>query len=56
MLTNLRVEEFLKEYKRSRVIAEASTRATLNRALEYEQKFQKPFYEFTHDEIKTMYT
>ena len=55
MLTSLKVEEFLKEYKRSRVIAEASTRATLNRALEYEKKFQKPFYEFTHDEIKTMY-
>ena len=40
---------------RSRVVAEASTRATLNRALEYEQKFQKPFYEFTEDEIKVMY-
>lgn len=55
LLTSLKVEEFLKEYKRSRVIAEASTRATLNRALVYEKKFQKPFYEFTHDEIKTMY-
>ena len=55
MLTNSKVEEFLREYKRSRVTAEASTRATLNRALDYEQKFHKPFYEFTEDEIKTMY-
>lgn len=55
MLTELRIEEFLSEYRRSRVIAEASVRATLNRASEYEQKFQKPFYEFTEDEIKTMY-
>lgn len=55
MLTNSKIEEFLSEYKRSRVIAEASTRATLNRALEYEQKFQKPFYEFAENEIQTMY-
>lgn len=56
MLTKPRlIEEFLSEYRRSRVFAEASVRATLNRALEYEQKFQKAFYEFTEDEIKTMY-
>lgn len=56
MLTNSKIEEFLSEYKRSRVIVEASARASLNRALEYEQNFHKPFYEFTEDEIKIMYT
>ena len=49
------MELFLSEYKRSRVIVEASVRAILNRALEFEKKFQKPFYEFTIDEILEMY-
>lgn len=56
MLTTEReVESFLNEYVRSRVIVIASVRATLNRALEFERKFQKPFYEFTVDEILEMY-
>ena len=49
------IEEFLNEYKRSRVIIETSVRATLNRALEFERKFQKPFYEFVADEVLEMY-
>lgn len=49
------VEEFIKDYQRSRVVAIASVRAALNRALEFEQKFQKPFYEFTTDEVAEMY-
>ncbi len=49
------VEEFLKEYKRSRVIIETSVRAVLNRALEYERIFDKSFYEFTKEEIIKMY-
>lgn len=53
--TDLEVERFLNEYRRSRVIIETTIRATLNRALEFEQKFQKPFYEFTIDEIMDMY-
>lgn len=53
--TEREVEEFLSEYGRSRVIIEATVRASLNRALEFEQKFQKPFYEFTVDEILEMY-
>jgi hypothetical protein len=53
--TELEVESFLEEYKRSRVIVEGTVRATLNRALEFEQKFRKPFYEFTVDEILEMY-
>ena len=33
------IEEFLYEYRRSRVIIETTVRATLNRVLEFEQKF-----------------
>lgn len=56
MLTTEReVESFLEEYKRSRVIIEGTVRASLNRALEFERKFQKPFYEFAVDEILEMY-
>ena len=55
LTTEREVESFLSEYSRSRVIAEATVRASLNRALEFEQKFQKPFYEFTVDEILEMY-
>ena len=49
------MEEFIKDYQRSRVVAIASVRATLNRALEFEKKFDKAFYEFTEDEIIEMY-
>ena len=52
---DLEVESFLNEYKRARVIIEATVRASLNRALEFEKKFKKPFYEFTVDEILEMY-
>ena len=55
LTTEREVESFLAEYKRSRVIIEATVRASLNRALEFERKFQKPFYEFTVDEILEMY-
>ena len=53
--TEREVEAFLSEYSRSRVIIEATVRASLNRALEFERKFQKPFYEFAVDEILEMY-
>ena len=33
------IEEFLDEYRRSKVIIETTVRATLNRVLEFEQKF-----------------
>jgi len=49
------IEEFIKDYQRSRVVAIASVRAALNRALEYEKKFSKAFYEFTEDEVAAMY-
>ena len=53
--TELEVEKFLNEYKRSRVVVETTLRAILNRALEFEYKFKKPFYEFTLEEITEMY-
>lgn len=53
--TESEVEKFLNEYSRSRVIIEATVRAILNRALEFERKFKKPFYEFTTEEIAEMY-
>lgn len=56
MYTNeLEIEDFLKEYGRSRVIIESTTRATLNRAVEFEYKFNKPFYQFTTEEALEMY-
>lgn len=55
LTTEREVEIFLDEYKRSRVIIEGTVRASLNRALEFERKFKKPFYEFTIDEILDMY-
>lgn len=53
--TELEVERFLNEYKRSRVVVETTIRATLKRAVEFEHKFKKPFYEFTTEEIIEMY-
>lgn len=44
--TEQEMNNFLDEYKRSRVIIESTVRATLNRALEFEHKFNQPFYEF----------
>ena len=56
MLTKTsQVEEFIKDYQRSRVVAIASVRATMNRALTFEKKFNKAFYEFTEDEVVDMY-
>lgn len=49
------MEDFLQEYRRSRVIIETTTRATLNRAIEFEHKFNKPFYQFTTEEALEMY-
>ena len=51
----LELEKFLQEYGRSRVIIETTTRATLNRACEFEHRFNKPFYQFTTDEALEMY-
>ena len=50
-----KVEEFLNEYKRSRVIIETSVMAVLYRALKFEQEFRKAFYEFSVKEVLDMY-
>lgn len=49
------VEDFLVEYKRSKVIIETTARAALNRAIEFEHRFNKPFYLFTTEEALEMY-
>ena len=38
--TEREVKKFLEEYRHSRVIIETTIRAILNRALEFERKFQ----------------
>lgn len=49
------VEDFITEYRRSRIVAETTVRAVLKRALEYEDKYGKHFFEFTEDEILSMF-
>ena len=49
------VEDFLAEYKRSKIIIETTARAVLNRAIEFEYKFNKPFHFFTVEEALEMY-
>ena len=44
------IEEFLDEYRRSRVIIETTVRATLNKFIGFEDKFRKSFYEFSEEE------
>jgi hypothetical protein len=51
----LEIEDFIKEYGRSKVIIESTARATLNRAVEFEYRFGKPFYDFTTEEALEMY-
>lgn len=53
--TETQVNEFLDEYKRSRVISETSVKAVLKRALEYERLFNKPFYKFNKEEALEMF-
>lgn len=50
------IEEFLDAYRRSRVIIETTVRATLNKVLKFEDKFQKPFYEFSEEEALKVFT
>ena len=49
------IESFLTEYRRSKIIIETTARAALNRAIEFEHKFSKPFYQFTIEEALEMY-
>ena len=49
------IEEFIAEYKRSRVIAETSVRAILKRAAGWEKSYDKAFYEFNKEEALEMF-
>lgn len=49
------IEGFLKEYTRSRVVAETSVRAILRRAVEWEKKFNKSFYNYNKEEALEMF-
>lgn len=49
------IESFVKEYLSVRVVVESSLRAILNRAVGYERVFKKPFWEFSKDEVLTMF-
>lgn len=56
MYTNeTQIEQFIKEYLRSRIVAQTSVYATLKKALQAEHRFKKPFVEFTSKEILEMY-
>ena len=49
------IEGFISEYKRSRVVAETSVRAILKRAVEWESKHNKAFYDFDKEEALEMF-
>ena len=49
------IEDFIREYMRSRVVAETTVRAVLRRAVEHEDKYHKHFYEFTEDDLIITY-
>lgn len=53
--TEREVEDFLQEYVRSRIIITTSARSVLKRAIEFEEKFDKTFYNFTTEEALEMY-
>lgn len=50
-----KIEGFITEYTRSRVVAETSVRAILRRAVEWENKFDKAFYDFDKEEALEMF-
>lgn len=54
--TEVQIEDFINEYRRSRIIAETTVRAVLKRALAYEDVYKKHFYDFTESEILSMFT
>ena len=50
------VEEFLEIILNNKQLAETTSRATLNQLLQFENKKNKNFYDFTKDDIIEMYT
>lgn len=55
LTTESQIEDFIQEYRRSRIVAETTVRAVLKRALEYEDKHQKNFFNFTEAEVLNMF-
>lgn len=53
--TESQIDGFLKEYMRSRIVAETSVRAILKRAVEWEKKFGKAFYDYNKEEALEMF-
>ena len=53
--TESQMNEFIEEYRRSRVIAETSVRAILKRAAGWEKSYGKAFYEFNKEEALEMF-
>ncbi len=53
--TESQINGFIEEYRRSRVIAETSVKAVLKRAVEWEKKHGKVFYEFNKEEALEMF-
>lgn len=49
------IEQFTKEYLRSRIVSPTSVNATLKKVLQAEEIFCKPFTEFSQQEILEMY-
>jgi hypothetical protein len=56
LTTESLIEDFIAEYRRSRIVAETTVRAVLKRALEYEAVYKKHFFDFTEREILSMFT
>lgn len=53
--TELQIEDFITEYRRSRIVAETTVRAVLKRAVEYESVYKKHFFDFSEKEILSMF-
>ncbi len=53
--TESQIDRFLKEYTRSRIVAETSVKAILRRAIEWENKFNKAFYDYNKEEALEMF-
>jgi hypothetical protein len=54
--SEVKINGFIEEYGRSHVIIDTTVRAVLRKAVEYEQVYHKPFYEFDKAEIIAMFT
>ena len=55
LTTESLIEDFITEYRRSRIVAETTVRAVLKRALEYEDVYNKHFFDFAESEILSMF-